>query len=288
MIVKPKDLIIQVTALYNGKLEKGVSTGWPSLDEFFTVKESEFTVVTGMPSHGKSEWLDALAVNLVMNHNYRVAIFSPENYPLELHVAKIIEKISEEKFFGGNRIKHDDMQLCLDVMQKHFAFVVPNENQFTPKDILSEAYPWLNQSGTQPKAMIIDPWNEMDHYRPSGLSETEYISRTLTELRRMSRDFKVHLFLVAHPKMMNKDKDGNYPVPRPYDISGSAHWYNKADNCIAIWRDVANNPELVEIHIQKVRFKTTGKPGMASLRYNNEMSRYEHPRDAFYTVGKAA
>jgi twinkle protein len=79
MIVKPKDLIVQVTALYNGKLEKGVSTGWPSVDEFFTVKESEFTVVTGMPSHGKSEWLDALAVNLVMKHNYRIAIFSPEN-----------------------------------------------------------------------------------------------------------------------------------------------------------------------------------------------------------------
>jgi twinkle protein len=284
MIVKPKDLIVEVTALYNGKLEKGVSTGWGELDEFFTVKESEFTVVTGMPSHGKSEWLDALAVNLVMNHNYRIAIFSPENYPLELHVAKIIEKLSEEKFFGSNRIKHDDMQMCLDVMQKHFAFVVPSENQFTPKDILSEAYPWLNQSGTQPKAMIIDPWNEMDHYRPNGLSETEYISRTLTELRRMSRDFKVHLFLVAHPKMMNKDKDGNYPVPRPYDISGSAHWYNKADNCIAIWRDVANNPELVEIHIQKVRFKTTGKPGKATLRYNSEMSRYEHPRDAFYST----
>lgn len=284
MIIKPKDLIKEVCILYNGRQEKGVSTGWNDLDEFFTVKQSEFTVITGMPSHGKSEWLDALCVNLALNHNYRVAIFSPENYPLELHVAKIMEKLSEEKFFGANRIARDDLLLCLEVMNKHFAFIVPDENQFTPKDILNEAYPWLDQAQSQPKAMIIDPWNEMDHYRPAGLSETEYISRTLTELRRMSRDFKVHLFLVAHPKMMNKDKEGNYPVPRPYDISGSAHWYNKADNCIAIWRDVANNPDLVQIHIQKVRFKTTGKPGMITLRYNYEMSRYENTRDAFYTI----
>lgn len=281
MIIKPKDLIKEISILYNGKLEKGVSTGWEELDEFFAVKQSEFTVVTGMPSHGKSEWLDALMVNLALNHNYRVAIFSPENYPLELHVAKMMEKLSEEKFFGQDRISQDDMLLCLEVMQKHFAFIVPDENEFTPKAILNEAYPWLDQSMTQPKAMIIDPWNEMDHYRPNGLTETEYISRTLTELRRMSRDFKVHLFLVAHPKMMNKDKEGNYPVPRPYDISGSAHWYNKADNCIAVWRDVANNPEMVDIHIQKVRFKTTGKPGMVRLRYNLDKSRYENPQDAF-------
>jgi len=288
MIIKPKDLIKEVNALYNGKLERGVSTGWEELDEFFTVKQSEFTVLTGMPSHGKSEWLDALMTNLVMNHNYRIAIFSPENYPLELHVAKLIEKLAQEKFYGKERLSFEDMNASLDLLQKHFAFIVPDENQFTPKDILNEAYPWLGQSLTQPKAMVIDPWNEMDHYRPAGLSETEYISRTLTDLRRMSREFKVHLFLVAHPKMMNKDKEGNYPVPRPYDISGSAHWYNKADNCIAVWRDVANNPSLVQIHIQKVRFKTTGTPGMTTLRYDYENSRYESVRDAFYTIGKAA
>lgn len=288
MIVKPKDLLKPILELYNGKLEKGVSTGWPDLDEFFTVKHSEFTVITGMPSHGKSEWLDALATNLVLYHNYRISIFSPENHPLELHVAKIMEKLSEQKFFGSKRMPFEDMMDCLDLMNEKFSFVVPDENKFSPMDILNEAYPWLNQSIAQPKAMIIDPWNEMDHWRPNGLSETEYISRTLTELRKMSRDFKVHLFLVAHPKMMNKDKDGNYPVPRPYDISGSAHWYNKADNCIAIWRDVANDPEMVQVHIQKVRFKTTGKPGMVTLRYNNDLSRYEDPRRAFYTIGSEA
>lgn len=285
MIIKPKDLLIDLQTMYNGKVEKGVSTGWDELDQYFTIKGGEFTVVTGMPSHGKSEWLDALVTNLSLYHNYRVAIFSPENYPLELHLAKIMEKLSEQKFFGKDRISHDDMLTCLELMNKHFAFVKPDENRFTPIDILNEAYPWLEQGVVFPKAMIIDPWNEMDHYRPSNLSETEYISRTLTDLRRMTRDFNVHLFLVAHPKMMHKDKDGNYPVPRPYDISGSAHWYNKADNCIAIWRDVANNPEMVQIHIQKVRFKTTGKPGMVQLRYNNEMSRYEKPSAVFYTVG---
>ena len=147
--------------------------------------------------------------------------------------------------------------------------------------IINEALPWLEQSTVQPRALVIDPWNEMDHYRPSGLSETEYISRILTELRRAAREFKTHLFLVAHPMKLNKGPDGNYPVPRPYDISGSAHWFNKADNCIAIWRDVMNNPQLTQVHVQKVRFNSTGHPGVAELMYDYNQASYVYEQD-FY------
>jgi len=285
MIIKPKDLIVEISTLYNKKQEMGFSTGWDEMDEYFTVRPSEFTVITGMPSHGKSEWLDCLTVQLAMMWNFRVAIFSPENHPLEMHLAKILEKFTQEKFFGDRRMPQETMLAAIELVNKHFAFVVPDNEEFTPRNVMQEAMPWLDMSSIQPKAMIIDPWNEMDHFRPSNLSETEYISKTLTELRRISREYKVHLFLVAHPKMLNKDKEGNYPVPRPYDISGSAHWYNKADNCIAVWRDVVNAPDKVDVHIQKVRFKTTGKPGMVTFRYNSDKSSYENPREAFYNAG---
>jgi twinkle protein len=278
MIVRPADLLPKIDDLYKAPLIRGHGTGWDSLDEYFTVKAGEFTVVTGMPSHGKSEWLDALVTNLALNHNYRIAIFSPENHPLEQHAKKIIEKLVQKPFYGHKRMDQAEMLEAVTVMNKNFAFINPSETEFTPTHIINEALPWLDQSITQPRALIIDPWNEMDHYRPNGLSETEYISRILTELRRAAREYKTHLFLVAHPMKMQKDKDGNYPVPRPYDISGSAHWYNKADNCIAIWRDVANNPELTEVHIQKVRFKATGKVGIVELMYDNEKSSYFEPK----------
>jgi twinkle protein len=280
MIISPKELSVNLAELYATGISAGYKTGWRTIDQYFTVKPSEFTVLTGMPSHGKSEWLDNLLVNLAMNFNFRVAIFSPENHPLELHAAKIMEKYQQKHFFktdgffARERMSADDMLDCIDAMSKNFAFVKPDENAFTPLDIINEALPWLHQFVNQPKAMIIDPWNEMDHYRPSGLTETEYISRTLTELRRAAREYNVHLFLVCHPMKMQKDKDGNYPVPKPYDISGSAHWYNKADNCIAIWRDVLNQPLLTEVHIQKVRFKGTGKVGMIPLRYDLNRNSY--------------
>ena len=277
MIIKPASLLNDITKLYHTKLIGGHSTGWECLNNYFTVKAGEFTVLTGMPSHGKSEWLDNLMVNLALNHNYRFAIYSPENHPLELHAKKIIEKLIQKPFYGAYRMSESDLNEAVDVMDRHFSFVKPTELQFTPIDIINDALPWLDQSNLQPRALIIDPWNEMDHYRPAGLNETEYISRVLTDLRRAARDYKTHLFLVAHPMKMQKDKEGNYPVPRPYDISGSAHWYNKADNCISIWRDVANNPELTQVHIQKVRFNTTGKVGMVELIYNRDKSSYFEP-----------
>jgi len=281
MIVNPRRLLTEIDDLYVKGVAKGHTTGWANVDQFFTVKEGEFTVVTGMPSHGKSEWLDALCVNLAVHHNYRIAMFSPENHPLEMHAKKIIEKYAQKQFFGGQRMSQEEMLDSLDRMNKNFSFIKPSETEFTPMHIINEALPWLDQSITQPRALVIDPWNEMDHYRPAGLSETEYISRILTELRRAARDYKTHLFLVAHPMKMQKDKDGNYPVPRPYDISGSAHWYNKADNCIAIWRDVANNPQQTQVHIQKVRFNSTGSPGMADLLYDYHKATYINEQE-FY------
>ena len=115
--------------------------------------------------------------------------------------------------------------------------------------------------------LIIDPWNELDHARPPSLSETEYISRALSTYRQFVRDWNIHGWLVAHPKMLPKEKDGSTAVPRPYDVSGSAHWYNKADNCVTVHRDLLTDSHLVEIHVQKIRFKHCGKPGIATLEY---------------------
>jgi hypothetical protein len=42
------------------------------------------------------------------------------------------------------------------------------------------------------------------------------------------------------------------PVPTPYDISGSAHWRNKADNCLTLWRDEKEPDRPVQLHVQKI------------------------------------
>ena len=82
-------------------------------------------------------------------------------------------------------------------------------------------------------------------------------------------------------RKLMKDKNGKYPCPTLYDISGSAHWRNKADNGIAVFRHVDNPEWPVEIHVQKIRFKAVGRIGVAKLKYNTVTGRYKDPNAYF-------
>ena len=82
--------------------------------------------------------------------------------------------------------------------------------------------------------LLIDPWNEIDHSRPSGISETEYIGRCLQRLKAFGLRHGCNVWLIAaHPAKPQPTKNGerrkaDQPRAR-YDISGSAHWFNRAD-----------------------------------------------------------
>lgn len=125
------------------------------------------------------------------------------------------------------------------------------------------------------KGLVIDPWNEMEHNRPSNMSETEYISESLSKIRKFARQHGVHIWLVAHPKKMQKGKNGVIPIPTAYDINGSAGWYNKGDNIVIVWRDPKKWDGFVLIAVQKIRFKEIGKTGFAELKYIYESGTYE-------------
>jgi twinkle protein len=60
-----------------------------------------------------------------------------------------------------------------------------------------------------------------------------------------------------------------------YDISGSAHWYNKPDNGLIVYRDKSKPEAPVEVHVQKIRERDTGEVGQVDFRYNKVLADYE-------------
>ncbi len=264
----------EVLALYENGASGGLSAGWPSVDEYYTVKPGEMTIVTGIPAHGKSQFLDALAVNLARNHGWTFGICSPENLPVQRHIAKLTELHTGFPFREGPsmRLQKDDLVPALAWLDKHFVFLGTDDMMTIPV-ILDTAKTLVARHGIQ--GLILDPWNEFDHIRPSGQSETEHISTALGQIRRFARTHDVHVWVVAHPQKLYRRDDGSYPVPTPYDISGSAHWRNKADNCLTVWRDVEDPDSPVKLYIQKIRFREIGKVGMVDLYFNKINGRYE-------------
>ena len=271
--VEVDSLIDAVMASYLGAKRKGLTTGWPSVDQYYTIAPGQLTVITGIPSSGKSEWLDALCLNLARLHGWRIAICSPENMPLDMHMEKLLEKVAGRPFYAGpvERMNNAELVSALQWLHEHITFLAPEESLTIPA-VLDRASILVRRYGIQ--ALILDPWNEFDHSRERHITETEYISLALSTLKRWARKHIAHVFLVAHPQKLYRREDGTYPVPTPYDISGSAHFRNKADGCITVHRDFSDPASPVEVHIQKCRFKFLGRMGMVPLIWDRLTGRY--------------
>ncbi|MCA1668315.1 MAG: AAA family ATPase [Thermomicrobia bacterium] len=252
--------------------EPGTATGWRAFDGLYSVREGEITVVTGIPGSGKSALIDDLAIHLATREGWRIGVFSPENQPTYRHAAMLAAKYVGAPFLSGPtpRMSAEEADTAHRWLRDHFTFILPEEP--TVDAVLTLARTLVYRAGI--KGLIIDPWNEMDHSRPPALTETEYISQCLTRIRQFARTNRVHIWVVAHPTKLVKGNDGNYPVPTPYDIAGSAHWYNKADNALSVYRDKTDPTQPTTVHVQKIRFSEIGRIGMADLRYDVPTGRF--------------
>jgi twinkle protein len=244
---------------------------------------------------GKSELIDALTVNLGERGDWAFSIYSPENFPVAAHVAKLIEKRARKPFNVGptERLTTEGYAKSVAWVLGRFTWIAQAEQ--SPPEILSTALAYGRKAGKK-HGIVIDPWNALDHYdpewRPQGMTETEYVSSTLSKVGALLREptnSNVHLWLIAHPAKLYRGSDGKYPVPTGYDISGSAHWFNKADNILVVSRDKNADTQDVDVYVQKVRFKNIGQVGVATLKYDRVTGRYfEFDAPAIYdpTTGR--
>jgi twinkle protein len=90
--------------------------------------------------------------------------------------------------------------------------------------------------------VVIDPWNEMDHSRPRDMSLTEYTGCAIKEFKRLARSMNIHLIVAAHPAKQQRREDGTFQIPSLYDVSDSAHWYNKPEVGIVVHREPRTGP----------------------------------------------
>jgi len=258
-------------AIYQNGLPAGLETGWDNLDSFYRPMDGQWTLVTGVPGMGKSEWLDALAMNLTSKHGWIFGVCSPENQPVTYHAAKLMEKYAGKRLHKMTPQEYADSK---EWVNQFFKFILPEDR--TLEGVLEKAKLLVRRYGM--KGLILDPYNEITHTnRRDGISETEYISDFLAQIRGFARMMGIHIWLVAHPTKLQKRDDGTYPVPTGYDVAGSAHFFNKADNIIAVHRDKSNPTSFSEVHIQKIRSRWLGQIGTVYLDWDKNCGRYTVP-----------
>lgn len=266
--------VVNIDYLYNDIIdlyENGVQRGFlienNDIDKYITWELGRLAIVTGVPGSGKSEFVDYLVSRLNLLYGWKAAYFTPENYPLKYHYRKIHEKYSGKKF--DKKTDNTDFYSIYEYIKDNFFYIL-NEDDMKVESVINSAKALVNQKGI--KILVIDPYNKLEHQYSD--SETQYISRFLDKITNFAKFNNVLIFLVAHPRKMQKGE-----VPTLYDISGSANFYNKADYGFTVHRKRDDETNLmineVEIYWQKIKFKNLGEQGVSELRYNYINGRFE-------------
>ena len=265
--------------LYEHGLPTSYSTGSFALDHYYTVMPGELTVVTGIPGHGKSSFVEWLMINLIKEHKFRFGLFTPEHEPVETHIARLAELIDGRPFSkdvpAHKRMSLDGINNAVRLLEEHCHYVIPDALNRKVDDILGLAKVLVAREGI--KGLIVDPWNEIS-MEEMGASETHFIREALGKFRRFARSHQVAIWIVAHPAKQYKDKiTGDYRPPNLYDISGSSRWRDMCDNGITIFRKAENEGEdrhAVELHVGKIKHKYVGQVGNVDMRYDYDSGRF--------------
>ncbi len=257
-------------------LRDGFPKGWRprgTMGDHVSFHPGYTTIVTGIPGHGKSEYLDQLLMQLSIDYDLRGGYFTPENWPTELHILKLVEKITGKSAF---KTAESELNISKNFLKNRIVWVYP-EDGYSLDTILDKMRQAVLKFGIN--WFVIDPWNKLEHV-DEGQSETKYISKCLDKISNFNKKNGTHAFIVAHPTKMRFNYDQNcYEIPGLYDISGSANFYNKADIGIVAYKDPAEEFR-TKIIVQKVKFKFWGKIGEMSFKWDSSNGRYnEHGAD---------
>lgn len=265
--------IDKVMKLYETGYARGLGTGYENVDEIYTVVPGQLTIVTGIPGHGKSTFLDNILVEQAKKHSQRFAMCSFENPP-EVHIAKLAAIAAGKPFFDGPtpRISQETVLHHVARITEHFFFLHQSDGSLSSLDeIIDVAKTAVMRYGIN--GLVIDPYNYLDR---GSANETDWVSDALTKLKLFAMAHDVHVWLVAHPTKIRRRDDGLVPIPTGYDIAGSAHFYNKADMGLTVHRPDVHSDQ-TEVHTWKVRFSFHGKIGKAKLTFSQAAGTYFAP-----------
>ena len=242
--------------------------GMAQMDEHYRPRLGDLTVITGIPGMGKSALITEIVGRMANVHHWRFvwAPFETTKHELERDLRTFHSGILQKDMLA------DDLGAADEWINQHFSVIVPSlDAEVSLQWFLETAAQGILRFEAQ--ALVIDPWNELDHVRGPDMSPTDYIGFAIKALKRFAQKYRVHVIVVTHPAKMKRDRNGDFPVPSLYDIADSAHWSNKIDIGIIVHRYDPKTPNTL-LRVAKARFRTIGRVGDMAGVWNIETGRY--------------
>ena len=234
----------------------GYQIGIDNFDKIFSTYTSQFITVTGIPSSGKSDFVDQMVVGYNKNYQWKTAFASPENHPVYLHAHKLMRKV-----WGGmpksSEIDGDKWTQVSDHVNDNFFFI--DMDKYNLDSVLRKGAELVKRKGI--KCLVIDPFNKVRMADASG-DVNVYTLEYLSKIEVFAKKYDVLVIVVAHPTKMYKDKDGKTEEPNMYNIKGGGEWYDASYHGLLVHRDY--EAKTVKVKVLKVKFQNLGENGAES------------------------
>ena len=249
-----KDIESEVTDFVENGFKPGFQVGLQNFDDIFSTYTGQFITVTGIPSSGKSDFVDQMVIGYNINYGWKTAFASPENAPTYLHAHKLMRKTWQGMPTRGD-IKSDKWNRVANHINDNFFFI--DMERYTLESVLRKGAELVKRKGI--KCLVIDPFNKIRDVDSKTEDVNRYTMEYLTKIESFAKKFDVLVFIVAHPTKMYKAQDGKIEEPTMYNIKGGGEWYDASYHGILVHRNYEE--KTVKAKILKVKFQNLGENG---------------------------
>ena len=249
-----RDIENEVTDFVTNGFKPGYQVGLPNFDDIFSTYTGQFITVTGIPSSGKSDFVDQMVVGYNANYGWKTAFASPENAPTYLHAHKLMRKTWGDMPTRSD-IGTDKWKQVAEHVNDNYFFI--DMERYTLESVLRKGAELVKRKGI--KCLVIDPFNKIRDVDCKTEDVNRYTMEYLTKIEMFAKKYDVLVFIVAHPTKMYKDKDGKIEEPTMYNIKGGGEWYDASYHGILVHRNYEE--KTVKAKILKVKFQNLGENG---------------------------
>ena len=251
-VVTLNDIDDELQEFIHEGFKPGYQIGLDNFDNIFSTYTGQFITVPGVPSSGKSDFVDRMIVGYQQKYGWKTAFASPENKPTFLHAHKLMRKIGN---WMPNKtdIGSDKWNEVANIVNDNF-FFIENE-RYDLDSVLNKGAQLVKRKGI--KCLVIDPYNKIKMNGAASMSIPDATMEYLTRIEAFAKKFDVLVIVVAHPTKMYKKEDGTIDEPNMYNIKGGGEWYDASYHGLLVHRDY--NKKTVKVKVLKVKFQNLGE-----------------------------
>lgn len=274
--INDKNIMDEIMYLRENNTDNLLSTGFETLDQLYKIRPTNTTIIYGYPASGKSEFALQMLVGLSAKGKKHL-IYTPETGNAAEIFCEIAHSLTGKTFDKrfSNYITESEIYRVQNHISEHFTIIDDDGIKGLTLEHYEELVKEVIRDEKGLDCTLIDNFNDLEHTTSDLSSIASYLPKFILKWNSISRQNKIHSFMVCHARNPNGLKSGELPkAPSVYEINGGSAWFAKGQSMICVNRPyeeingMMQQSNIADIDIKKIKPKVVGKKGLVNLEFD--------------------